>query len=159
MQQNSKRRKFMSEVQASNSEKAPVHLWAVGIIGLLWSSMGALDYVMTQTRNESYMSAFTPEQLEFFYGLPVWVDAAWAVGVWGGVLGAILLLFRKAIAVWIFLASFLAVVITTLHNYVFSNAMEVSGDTFSLIFSAVIMVIALLLYLYARAMQQRGVLS
>ena len=44
----------------------PWHLWVVGVVGLLWSAMGALDYVMTQTKNKSYMSNFTPEQLEFF---------------------------------------------------------------------------------------------
>jgi hypothetical protein len=37
--------------------------------------------------------------------------------------------------------------------------MEISGDLFSLAFTAVIFVIALALYLYARAMQQRGILN
>lgn len=148
----------MSELQASNNVKTPTHIWVVGVLGLLWSAMGAMDYVMTQTRNESYMSAFTPEQLEFFYGLPVWVVAAWAIGVWGGVIGAVLILLRKALAVWVFLASLVGVIVTTFHNYVLSNGMEISGDLFSLIFTAVIFVIALALYLYARAMQKRGVL-
>lgn len=142
-----------------NKTSTPWHLWVVGIVGFLWSAMGAMDYVMTQTRNEQYMSAFTPEQLEFFYGLPVWTVASWAIAVWGGVAGAIFLLLKKSLAVPVFLASFLAMVITAIHNFVLSNGLEVIGDTFSLVFSAIIFLAALLLWLYARAMQRRGVLK
>ena len=149
----------MSELNSNTSVKAPWHLWVVGVVGLLWSAMGAMDYVMTKTRNEEYMSAFTPEQLEFFYGLPVWVVAAWAIAVWGGVLGAVLLLLRKSLSVSVFLASFLAMVITAIHNYVLSNGLEVIGDTFSLVFTAIIFFAGLGLYLYARAMQKRGVIK
>ena len=105
------------------------------------------------------MAAFTPEQLVFFYGFPTWVVAAWALAVWGGVIGSILLLLRRGEAVWVFLASFIAMVMTTIHNFVFSNGMEVMGDTFSLVFSALIFVVALALFLYARAMKQQGVLG
>ena len=55
------------------------HLWIVGTVTLLWNVVGAFDYVLTETRNESYMGAFTPEQLEFFYGFPTWVVAFWAI--------------------------------------------------------------------------------
>ncbi len=120
--------------------------------------MGALDYVMTETKNETYMSGFTQEQLAFFYGLPAWVVAAWAIGVWGAVVGALLLLARRRLAVGVFLASLMGVIVTTFHNYVLSNGMDVSGDLFSLGFAAVIFLVALGLFLYARAMRRRGIL-
>jgi hypothetical protein len=104
------------------------------------------------------MSGFTPGQLDFFYGLPAWVVAFWAIAVWGGVLGAMLLLIRRSQAVWVFLASLIAFLITAFQNYVLSNGMEVMGDTFSLAFTAVIFVIAVALYLYARAMHKQNIL-
>lgn len=149
----------MPESQPSNAVETPWHLWVIGVVGFLWSSMGAMDYVMTQTKNESYMSAFTPEQLSFFYGFPAWVVAAWAIAVWGGVAGSMFLLLRRNIAVQIFLVSFLAMFVTTFRNYVLSNGLEVVGDPFSLVFTAIIFVIALGLYLYSRAMQSKGVLK
>jgi len=85
--------------------------------------------------------------------------AFWAIAVWGGVLGAVLLLLRKRSAAGVFLVSFLAMVVTTIHNFVLSNGLEIMGDPFSLVFSGVIFVVALLLYLYARAMSRRGVLA
>jgi len=149
----------MSESQTNNPVKAPWHLWVVGIVGLLWSAMGAMDYVMTKMENEEYMAAFTPEQLEFFYGFPIWVNAAWAIAVWGGVIGTILLLLRKSSAVWVLLVSFLAMVVTAFQNYGLSNGMEVVGDMFSLVFTALIFLVGLGLYLYSKAMHSKGVLK
>ena len=115
----------MSESETAEVTKAPVHLWVTGVLGFLWSSIGTLDYVMTHTRNESYMSAFSPEQLSFFYSLPSWTIATWAIAVWGGVIGAIFLLLRKGVAVWIFLASLICMLITTFQNYVLSDRKSV----------------------------------
>lgn len=134
------------------------HFWAISILSLLWNLVGALDYVMTQTRNEAYMSAFTPEQLEFFYGLPQWTVAAWAIGVWGSVIGSILLLLRKRGAVWAFAVSLLGIVITAFQNFVLDNGVEIMGGGIAIFMSIAVFVIALALLLYARAMAQRGVL-
>jgi hypothetical protein len=148
----------MTELEATRAARTPWHLWVVGAIALLWNCIGAFDYVMTQTRNAAYMSAFTPEQLAFFHGLPAWVVAAWAIAVWGGVLGAVLLLLRRRQAVPVFLVSLIALVITTIHNYVLSNGMEVFTDAAPKALTAVIFAAAVGLYFYARAQHKRGVL-
>ena len=142
----------------TENPKTPKHLWIIGIIALLWSAMGAMDFVMTTTRNEAYMSQFSAEEIEFFYGFPTWLIGTWFVGVWGGVVGSILLLMRKSIAVWVFLASLLGVVISTFQNYVLSNGMEIMGTPAALGFTAAIFLVSLALVFYSRAMIQRGVL-
>ncbi len=147
----------MSEAAAETPNRTPWHLWLVGILGLLWDSMGAFDYFMTQTQNASYMSRFTPEQLEFFYGFPAWLVTFWALAVWGGVLGTLLLLLKRRLAVPVLLVSFLAMVVTAIHNFVLSNGLEVMGGV-GAAFSVLIFAVALGLWLYARAMARRGVL-
>ena len=149
----------MSDLNWGNAGKARWHFWLIGIVALLWNAMGAMDYVMTQTRNEQYMSAFTPEQLEYFYSFPAWAVAAWAIAVWGGVLGSVLLLLRRQAAVWVFLASLVAMIFTTIYSYVLSDGLTVFADPGSHAFSAVIFAGALGLFIYARTMQKRGVLS
>lgn len=149
----------MSDTPVQETNKTPWHLWTVGIIGLLWSAMGAMDFVMTQSHNEAYMSAFTEQQLQFFYGFPVWVVIAWGIAVWGGVLGSLFLLMRKQISVLVYLASLVAMVITTIQNYGLSDGMQVMGDAFSLIFTGIIFAASMGLYLYAKAMQTKGVLE
>jgi hypothetical protein len=147
----------MPEDAATSPQRTPWHLWLVGVLAFLWDSMGAFDYLMTQTQNESYMSRFTPEQLEFFYGFPTWVVAFWAIAIWGGLLGAVLLLLRRRLAVPVLLGSFLAMTITAIHNFLLSNGLEIMGGS-DLVFSVVIFVFALGLWLYAKAMAQRRVL-
>lgn len=143
----------------TNNLKSPWHLWLVGILGFLWNSMGALDFVMTQTKNEAYMSNFTAEQLAFFYGFPSWVILAWAIAVWGSLIGTIFLLLRNRLAVILFSISLIAMLVTTIHNYGLSNGLQVIGDTFSLAFTGIIFVIAVFLYFYSSSMKRKGILN
>ena len=149
----------MTQSRPGPARSTPWHVWVIGVIALLWSSIGAFDYLMTQTKNAAYMSAFPPEQLAWFYGLPAWVVAAWATAVWGGVLGSVLLLLRKRLAAPVFLVSLVAMVVTTFQNWVLANAAEIFPDTFSRVFTLLIFVISVGLFFYARAMSKRGVLA
>lgn len=137
--------------------RVPRHFWIVGVLSLLWNAVGAFDYAATQLRIESYMSAFTPEQLEYFYGFPAWVVAAWAIAVWSSLLGSLGLLLRKTWAVWLFGIAIVGMVLTALHNFVLSDGLAVMG-TGAVAFTAVIWLIAFFLFFYARAMSKRGVL-
>jgi hypothetical protein len=146
----------MSDPNAGAS-KAPWHLWVIGIIGVAWNAIGAVDYSMTQTENEAYLKAVPPEQLAFITGVPAWVVAAWAIGVWGGVAGMLLLLLRKRAAVPVLLASLVGAALVFVHNYLLSEGAEVMGSS-GMAFAGMIVVIALGLYWYARLMRRRGVL-
>jgi hypothetical protein len=132
-------------------------LWIVGVIALLWNAMGAFDYLATKMRLEFYMSQFTPEQLDYFYSFPAWVVAAWAVAVWGDLLGSIALLLRKAWAVWLFGAGVLGLAVSSVYNFVLTNGLEIMGSEAGM-FTLVIWIIALFLFFYALAMAKRGVL-
>jgi hypothetical protein len=136
----------------------PWHLWVIGVLALVWNGMGAFDYVMTQTRNEAYMSQFTPEQLAYFYGFPAWTVAFWALAVWGSVLGTLLLLLRRELAAPVFLGAFVCMVVTSFHNFVLSEGLEVMGGA-GAFFSLLIFLGGLGLWYYARAMARRGVLA
>ena len=148
-----------AETSAEEVPATPIHLWFVGGVALLWNAMGAMDYVMVEMKHEGYMSEFTPEQVEFVTSYPMWMVSMWALAVWGGVLGSILLLMRKPLATKVFLVSWVTMVVTTFYNYVISNGLEVFGTPAHLTFSAIIFLVALGLVFYSRAMERRGVLS
>lgn len=148
----------MAEQPAAVVRRTPWHLWVVGIVALLWSSMGCVDYLMTETHNEAYLKQFSAEQLAFLAAMPAWTVATWAIAVWGGVAGAVLLLLKRKEATWVFLASLVAFLLTTFRNYALANGMEVSGDAFSLAFTAVIFLASLGFWAYSRVMARRNVL-
>lgn len=137
--------------------RTPVHLWIVGALALLWNGYGAFDYLATVFRWEPHMSNFPQDQLDYFYSFPAWMVAAWAIAVWGGLAGSIGLLLRKRWAVWMFGLSIVGMVITTIYSFFLSNGMEIMG-TAGAVFSAVIWIIALALFFYARKMAARDVL-
>ena len=148
----------MNDQTPAPKSKAPWHLWLFGVLALVWSSVGAYDYVMTETRDASYMSAFTPEQLAYFYAFPMWIVASWALSVWGGVLGAVLLLLRSRLSVPVFGVSMAMILVTSLHNVVLTDGFEVMGGVGGLIFTAVIFIIAVALFIYARILTRIGTL-
>ena len=56
-------------------------IWIVGILVLLWNSLGALDYLMIQTQNAIYMASFSQQQFGYFYTQSVWMVCAWAIAI------------------------------------------------------------------------------
>jgi hypothetical protein len=143
----------MTELNTS----VPRHLWIVGAVTLLWNAVGAFDYSATQFRLESYMSQFSPEQLAYFYGFPAWAVAAWAIAVWSSLLGSLCLLLRKSWAVQLFGIALAGMGVTAFYNFVLTDGMAMMGAG-GAVFTAVIWLIAISLYFYARAMAKRGVL-
>ena len=107
---------------------------------------------------ESYMSQFSAAQLDYFYAFPMWMVIAWAIATWGSLVASLGLLLRKSWAALLFGAAIAGMLISTIYNFVLTDGLEAMG-TEGAIFTAVIWVIALLLFYYARAMARRGILK
>ncbi|MGB7411055.1 MAG: hypothetical protein WA910_07920 [Sphingopyxis granuli] len=143
----------------SEMGKAPFHLWIAGILTLLWNAIGAFDYTMTKLRNADYLSAFTPEQQAYFHGFPLWASAGWALGVWGAVLGSILLLARSRHAVTAFAASLAGLAVSSFYQFgLHYGDLERLFGTFPMVFYAGVWIIAITLFVYARRQAAAGVL-
>ncbi len=83
----------------------------------------------------------------------------WGIATWCAPLGSLLLLLRRSVAVSVFFVSLVAMVVTTIHNYGFTNIRQVMPGTGPVVFTGVIFVVALLLWVYAGKMRRReGVL-
>jgi len=140
--------------------KAPWHLWLVGVLALLWNAMGALDFTMTELRSEAYLKKFTAEQKAYFFAFPFWAVSTWFVATWGSLAGSLLLLLRRRLASPVFAAALACTLITFTYDYVIADGLKVMGAkaTGALIFCGVIVVFAVLLLVYSRALARRGVL-
>ena len=146
----------MTDDTMKTTTATPWHLWAVGVLALLWNGFGGYDYVMTQTANAAYLAQYTPEQRAYFDSFPMWMEAVWAIGVWGGVLGSVLLLMRSKWAFHAFLASLVAFAVSVVYGQT-SGGAAVMGTT-GMIFSAVIFLLGLGFVMYSRMMSRKGVL-
>jgi hypothetical protein len=119
--------------------------------------MGAFDYLATQLRLDFYMSQFTQEQLDYFYGFPAWAVAGWAFAVWSGLAGSVGLLARRKWAVWAFAVSIAGMFVSSIYTLLLSEGAQMMGAG-GMIFTVIIWLVAIFLLLYSRAQAKRGVL-
>ena len=107
----------------------PWHLWVVGVIAVLWNAYGGYDYIMSVTEGATYMAAagMTPEQIAYYDAMPVWMMSVWAIGVWGGVAGSILLLLRSKLAFPVFVVSLAAFLFSLFCSYVLNDGGKIMG--------------------------------
>jgi hypothetical protein len=137
----------------------PIHLWVVGILSLLWNCFGAYDYTMTELRNEAYLAGmgFGEAEMAYIDAAPAWMIAAWAIGVWVSLLGAILLLLRSRHAATAFLISLAGALVS--FGYQFTSNPPPSLTTgVAAVMPVVILVLIVAQWYYARRMTAAGVL-
>lgn len=146
-------------MSATTGAKTPWHFWAVGVFGVLWSAMPCYDYFMTQTKGAAYLqSAGMSEALtQHFSTLPAWMVADWAIGVWGGLLGAILLLVKSRWAVPVFVVSLISFVVSVIYMMIIR---PVPGGVSSsiLIFDGVIFGVCVFFVWYSMRAKKQGLL-
>jgi hypothetical protein len=139
--------------------RTPVHLWIVGILSLLWACFGCLDYTMTNLKNAAWMAQMTPDQIAFMDSLPSWLTAFGALGVWGALLASILLLMRKRYAVLAYGISLIGAVVGLGYQMVIATMPASMKAGMMGMMPIFIILVALGLFLYARAMEKKGVLN
>ena len=140
--------------------KTPWHLWVVGVISLLWNGFGGYDFIQTTTRGEAYFreSGFDQAMIDYFNAIPNWVYVPWTLGVWGGVLGSLLLLLRSKWAVPVFALSLLGALVNVVHGKMDPMPPLPPEMAAMAYMPYVIVVIALFLLWYAWAQRKKGVL-
>jgi hypothetical protein len=150
----------MDEAQAG---KAPAHLWIVGVLALIWNGFGAYDYVMTRMRDTDYLAKMMPEvdpaaTLAWVDSFPLYAQFGWGLGVWAGVVGAVLLLIRSRWAVWAFGLSLLGAILGLGYQIVAAPPLPGAEGLGFQIMPFVIIAVAALLYYYANRQRAAGVL-
>lgn len=137
--------------------KTPWHLWIVGIASLAWSTFGAIDFTMTNTRNAAYLAQFPPEMMQIVDEFPIWSIVAWGCGVWGAVLGSILLLLRSRSAVLAYAISLAGLAVS--QYYQATIDMPAAMETHTMMaMTAAIWIVAIFLLWYAWRQRRAGVL-
>ncbi len=133
----------------------PWHLWLLGLFGLLFSAFGIFDYLMTVTRNAAYLGQFPKELLDYFFGLPGWYYAIWAVGLAGGLVGSFALLTRCRSAVPLLGLSLISTLFSLYTGLTDPNAPHMEGME---IIATVITAVSTLMFAYAFVQRRRGLL-
>lgn len=79
------------------TDRLPLWTRIAAGLGIAWNLYGIEQFRTTVFAPVEHFVAMgmTPEQAALYAGLPAWMDLAFAVGVFGGLVGSVLLLFGR----------------------------------------------------------------
>lgn len=143
--------------------RAPAHLWIVGALALLWNAFGCYDYLMTRLRDTDYLASMMPGTdpaavLAYVDSFPIWAQIGWGLGVWGGLIGALLLLIRNRYAVWAFALSLVGAVLGLGYQMMNPGGPASMHEGAAAIMPYVIIAVAAFLLWYAWNAEKKGIL-
>ncbi len=137
--------------------KPTTSFWVIAILALLWNLMGVMAYLgMAMAPPEIMVESYGEEMAAVFASKPAWATGAFAIAVFGGVLGCIALLLRKAWAKHLFILSLIGVVVHNIWMFM-SGAINAGGAAGKIQVVAVI-IVAILLIWFAKKNTDNGVL-
>lgn len=132
--------------------------WVVGILATLFNLFGLFDMIMTLTNNEEYLSAYTPEQLAYWQGLPWWRLAMWVLGIGSGIVGVVTYWMRKKITATVWLVG-PVMILTGMSLDSFGGILEVMSPAEHYGANIILTALILLFCAYARRQANKGVFS
>ena len=134
--------------------KTPWHSWAVAILTLLWNGSGAITIVMAQAGRLPDLSA---DEAAWYAAQPLWFVISTDVAIFAPIAAAIALLLRSPLAIWFFGLSLALILVNNVYELVAGTSRALVSQG-ALIVTAIIVVIAILQFVYSNAMKKRGVL-
>ena len=111
------------------SLKPPTWFWIVAALALVWNLLGVFAYLGQVFATPEMLDAMTADQRALMENTPAWATGAFAIAVWGGALGCILLLLRKELSKIVFVISLIGILVQMYYNVFMSNSIEVYGPS------------------------------
>ena len=88
--------------------------WVISIIALIWNGLGVANYFVQM--NPETLEMYRESERLIIAGRPAWATAGFALAVFGGAIGSILLLLRSSASFYLFVVSFVGVIVAMLHS-------------------------------------------
>lgn len=110
-----------------NKSHPPKWYWVVCILALIWNLLGASAYLQQTMTPDDLLSKMDKAVADLINNRPAWATAAFAVAVWGGVLGSLLLLLKNKLALLVLQLSLVGIIIQMIYNYFISKSLADYG--------------------------------
>ncbi len=131
--------------------------WAIGVVALIWNVMGVINFFVQM--NADALASFPESHRAIIEGRPAWATGAFAIAVFGGALGCLLLLLRKSAAYYLFIASLLGVIVQLIHTLgIASSTIDFSPFDILMIILMPLAVAAFLIW-YSKWAESKGWIS
>lgn len=143
----------------NNNSTPPVEgvhwtFWIIGLVAVIWNLLGCLNFYMQM--NADSLVKMPEAHRAIAESRPMWATAGFALSVFAGVLGGLLLLLRKSLAHYAFIASLMGTIVTMFHALIMGGV-ATRFSPFELVLGiAMPLVLVLLFAWYTKKAQGRG---
>ncbi len=137
----------------NNKNATGIHwsFWVIGTFMLIWNVMGCINFIVQM--NPEMVSSYRETEQAIIQGRPIWATIGFAIAVFGGALGCLLLLLKKSAAFYLFIASLLGVLVTMIHTLSIGITFGV-GEIIGIILMP--LVVAVYLIWYSKHVESKG---
>ncbi len=131
--------------------KKPVPRWftITAVVAIIWNLLGVSAFIMQVLMTPEMLAQLPDAERELYESMPAWVLGAFAVAVFGGVLGSLGLALRKVWSLLFLWLSLFAVLAQNAYSFLMSNVLEVYGPQ-AAVMPALVILIAVMLVIIAR---------
>ena len=131
--------------------------WVIGAVVLIWNVMGVINFFMQM--NADALAAMSEAQRAIIEGRPAWATGAFAIAVFGGALGCLLLLLRRSAAYYLFVASLLGVLVQAIPYLGIAGSTVAYGPVEISLYILMPLVLAALSIWYSKQASSKGWIS
>jgi len=131
----------------------------VAVLFLLWNFAGIGAFVMQWTMDLAELAKTDPYQAHTFAQMPGWAWGTYAIAVVAGTLSALCLVLRRKWAIALAAVEVIAVLVQFGYTFFGTDLMAVKSAAETVPFPAVIILLAILQFFYARWLAGKGLLS
>ena len=145
----------------NNKTVGGVHwsFWAIGTIMLIWNVMGAMNFLWQFNADANSLASLPETHRAIIIDRPLWATGGFAIGVFIGALGCLLLLLKKSAAYYLFIISLLGMIVTMIHTVGIASS-TIDFSPFEIfIFILMPLVVAVFLIWYSTLAKSKGWVS
>jgi len=128
--------------------------WAISAFALIWTVLGSMNYFMQM--NADTVATLPETHRAIIIGRPAWATGGFALSVFAGALGGLLLLLRKSAASYLFIGSLLGTSVTMIHTARIATSTIDFSAAEILVMIVMPLVVAAFLIWYSRRAEGRG---
>ena len=146
----------MNATTAMHAAPRPAWYMIAAIAALLWNLLGIAMFALQYTMSPETLALLPAEQQSLYAALPGWTWIAYGVAVFAGAFGSLMLVLRRRAASGLLLLSLLGVVAQFIWQAFLGEAVALLGAASALGLPLFILVVAAVLYWFARHAAARG---
>lgn len=130
----------------------------ISIVALIWNLLGVASFIMQVPMRSEMLANLEEAQRALYQSMPMWVDGAFAIAVFGGLLASVGLVMKKAWCVPVFIVSLAAIIVQFGYWLLIADTIEVMGIEAAYL-PLLITAIAIFLVWYSRDAKSKDWLS